>query len=133
MLEALVAGLQLAVGFNPLTSLVASAVAAMMFARDDTLARVAIGAAVLAVGWAYGDGTRILAYAQEELAHGRLGWDWVTITVWALLGFLLGYAFPTWAGAFVGRRVTFGTGWASAAVVALTVSGMVQMLVASAA
>jgi len=128
--DALLEGWQLAAGFNPLLSLVASVVAAMLLARRPGLVRAAIAYAVLAGFWLIGDGIVLVQQAREALAAGSADTlFWVTLSVWALFGFGLGYALPTWAGTYVGRRVTFGTGWASAGVVAASVSGLVSVIV----
>lgn len=136
LLGALQAGVVLAAAYNPVFAGVFSAVCAMLCARRGRPGRTALGVGVLAVGWLLGDGMRAIASARD-LADGTglllpaapVGLNGAVIGLWAVLGLGVGYVFPAWAGAFVGRRVTFGTGWLAAAVVSVTCSGLVAMLV----
>ena len=130
MLDALLEGWQLAVGYNPLLSLVGSVVAAMLLARRPRLPRTIAAFGVLVGSWFVGDGLVLTRHAREALAtDSGSALLWATLSVWALFGFGLGYALPAWAGTYVGRRVTFGTGWASAGVVAASVSGLTLVIV----
>lgn len=123
----IVDGLRAVFAFDPWFSLGASALAAAVLARNPRVPQYLLAFLVLAAGWALHDGAAIAEHlteagalsAAQETTHGL-----VALTVGALGGFLVGYALPTWAGAFVGQRVTWGTGIASAVVVAITVSSM---------
>jgi hypothetical protein len=127
VLEALRSGWQLGISFNPLTSLVGAVVAAVLLARRPGPLRWALGLAVLGGSWLLGDGLAILAHARELLAAGAEPdpAQWLALALWVVLGFGFGYVLPAWAGTFVGRRVTWGTGWIAAGVVAASVSGLV--------
>jgi hypothetical protein len=127
VLDALWNGLVLGIGFNPLASLVGPALAAMLLAREPGRLRWALAALVLAGAWFLGDGANLVGYAQEGLAALSAA-EWVEMGLWIIVGFGVGYVLPTWAGVFVGRRVTWGTGWASAGVTAATVLGIVTAL-----
>lgn len=103
--------------------------AAMLLARDPGPARWALAIGVLLGSWVLGDGLLAIARAHEATATGAASATlWVTLVLWALGGFALGYALPAWAGTFVGRRVTFGTGWASAGVVAASLAGAIAAI-----
>lgn len=136
MLGALEAGAVLAAAYNPVFAGVFSAVCAVLCARRGRPGRTALGIGILVAGWLLGDGMRSIASARD-LADGAgallpsaaVGLNGAAIGLWAVLGFCVGYVFPAWAGAFVGRRVTFGTGWLAAGVVSVTCSGLVAMLV----
>jgi len=123
------AGLLLGVQFNPVASVVGAAVAAGLFAAGRTRA----AAVALAGAWLLGDGLRLFSRATDAIAGpglvaGGEAAQWVVLVLWALGGLALGYALPAWAGAFVGRRVTHGTGWLAAGAVAATASGALSML-----
>ena len=134
MADAVAYGARLALEYNPLLALLGATLAAALLApRDRSLDRTVWGASSLLVAWLIGDGLRVIARARDlydsatpvagdvaGLASNEAGW--VAIAVWALLGFALGYALPAWAGAFVGRRVTHGTGWLAAASIAVGTS-----------
>ncbi len=133
---ALSAGLSLAGAYNPIFAGAFAAVAAALCARRAHPGRTAFGIALLGFGWVLGDGTRVIASARD-LADGAGALmpalspaaNWIAIATWALVGAGAAYALPAWAGAFVGRRVTIGTGWLAAIVVSVTVSGLVATLV----
>jgi len=127
VLSALADGWRLAAGYNPLFALVGAVIAAMLLARDPGPLRVVLAATALGTAWLLGDGLAIASHA-EALGAGASFADWAVVAFWALAGFGLGYALPTWGGVFVGRRVTFGTGWLSAGVVAATVSGAISVI-----
>ncbi len=130
-LAAAVTGLALAVSFNPMASLVGAALAAALLARAE---RPGAGIVVLAAAWLLGDGLRVLARARDAfdgvgpLVPGAPVATWVALGLWALGGALVGYALPAWAGAFVGRRVTHGTGWLAAATIAAVSSAGLAVL-----
>lgn len=135
-LEALRAGGALAGEYNAVFAAVFAAVAAMLLARAGGVGGLISGIAVLLVGWLIGDGMRTIAWARD-LADGSGTllpesplWANVTaIVVWGAGSLAVGYALPAWAGAFVGRRVTWGTGWIAAAAVSASFSATVLMLV----
>ena len=124
------AGLLLAANFNPVTAVAG----AVLGAGLATTGRVRAAVLVVALAWAAGDGMLLLARASEVRDGGVLvegtgaAGSWVAIALWALVGAAVGYAAPAWAGAFVGRRVTHGTGWLAAGAVAATASGALMML-----
>jgi hypothetical protein len=136
-LGALQAGGLLAAAYNPVFAGVFSAICAVLCSRPGKRGRMLLGVSVLVAGWLLGDGMRAVASARDLadstgalLPDYSTALNWVSIAMWAVLGFGVAYAFPAWAGAFVGRRVTFGTGWLAAVVVSATCSGLVAMLVA---
>lgn len=136
---ALRAGLQLTVAFNPIYAAVFSAVAAALAARPGRPGRTVGAVFVLLVGWLLGDGMRIIASLRDlvdglgSLLPGFGSTGNVTVLVaWAVGSFALGYALPAWAGAFVGRRVTWGTGWIAALAVSLSTSAVIATLAAAA-
>jgi hypothetical protein len=113
-------GLALGLQFNPIAAMAGAVVAAALAGWPKApRVRVAWAWIVLAVAWAVGDGIRI---AGSAVSDPRYGPAYVAVAMWSLVGFAVGYAAPALAGMFVGRRVTHGTGWLSAAAVALTVS-----------
>jgi len=135
-LSAFHAGAQLAAAYNPVFAGFFSAIAAALCAREGRAGRTALGFGVLAMGWLVGDGMRVVASARDLvdgtgalLPAGTTAANWVALATWALLSAGLGYALPAWAGAFVGRRVTFGTGWLAAAAVSVMCSGLVASFV----
>lgn len=137
----LAAGSALAVAFNPLTSIVATPLtAALLGGRDGSGPRRRAWAfVVLSAGWLLGDGLRVLGRARDVLdgtgglleAGAPLWAQYSTVALWGLGGLALGYVLPVCAGAFVGRRVTHGTGWAAAGMVAAGVAGGLATLAGS--
>lgn len=122
-------GLLLGIQFNPIIALAGAALAAGLF----TAGRVGAAAIVLAGAWVLGDGLELIAQGTEALSgtglvSGGLAAQWVVLVLWALAGLGIGYVLPAWAGAFVGTRVTHGTGWLAAGMVAATASGALSML-----
>lgn len=139
LLEAARAGYELALAYNPIFAGAFAAVAAALCARRERPGRTAVGIALLVAGWLVGDGMRVIASARDIadqtgalLPALSVQANWIAVAVWAVAGAGLGYALPAWAGAFVGRRVTFGTGWLAAAAVSVTVSGLVAASVSGA-
>lgn len=132
LLSAALAGLTLAVRFNPIASLAGSIVGAVLVTRSERL-----GGAALVVGaaWLIGDGGRIALHVAGvvsesggSVASNPITPSALTLGVWAVAGLVLGYVIPVWAGTYVGRRVTHGTGWLAAGAVAAAVSaGIVTM------
>lgn len=116
-------GLMLASAFNPVFSVLGSAAAAMLLARKPGPVRLVAGGVVLLAAWAIGDGLALSAVSSASEPSAS-----VTLAVAVVGSMALGYALPAWAGVYVGRRVTFGTGWLSAAVVAATVSGALSAI-----
>jgi hypothetical protein len=95
---------------------------------------MALGVAVLIVGWLVGDGLQVISFARDLVdGTGALlpalstPANWVALAVWSAASAGVAYAAPAWAGAYVGRHVTFGTGWLAAAAVSATVSALVAM------
>jgi len=137
-LQAVATGAALAASFNPLASLIASPLAALMTGgkRRPPRRRTGFAAAVLAAGWLAGDGFRILGLAHQAYASAAgiaevttSGWTaYLTLAIWGSGSIVAGYLLPVWAGVFVGRRVIHGTGWASAAWVAGSASITLSML-----
>lgn len=135
-IEAVLAGVSLAAAYNPIFAGFFATVAAALYARRGRRGRTAFGVVLLVFGWLLGDGTRVIASARD-LADGAgallpaatAAANWIAIATWALVGAGAAYVLPAWAGAFVGRRVTIGTGWLAAIVVSATVSGLVATLV----
>ncbi len=135
-------GLALAFQYNPITALVGATIAAALLApRDRVMERRIWAVSTLVIFWLVGDGLRVLArtrdvydgFALAATASGSVAVDYTAIVVWAVAELLIGYALPTWAGAFVGRRVTHGTGWLAAASIAIAASLALTTLVALAA
>lgn len=129
MFAAAWAGMVLGVQVNPVASVAGAALAAALATAHRTWA----AAFVLCGAWLIGDGAQVFVRATGALAGPGLvagGPDaqWVALGLWALTGVAVGYVLPAWAGAFVGRRVTYGTGWLAAAAVAATASGALGAL-----
>lgn len=129
------AGALLGAAFNPLTSLVVSTVAAALIATGRGWKRATIAAAVLMGGWLIGDGwmvierVRGLAERSESLVASTPAWaSWVAVSIWIALGLGIGYLVPLFAGAYAGRRVTWGTGWLTAATLAAGVSAALAQI-----
>lgn len=151
VLGAVAVGARLAAGYNPLLAVIGAAVCAVLLAagsarwgrgRGARLARVprsrlALALGVLAGVWFLGDGTMVVL-AGIDLARGAQGLsgaaagraDWIALGIWGLGSLALGYALPTWAGAFAGRRVTHGTGWLTAMSLSVAVSLAISVIVA---
>jgi hypothetical protein len=119
-------GVALGLQFNPLTSLVGSTIAAVLYGFPSaTQSRRVAAVAVLAVAWLAGEGAAIGArLAETRPAAG----DWMPLAMWALVSMAAGYAVPAAAGALAGRRVVRGTGWLSAGAVAFTVAGALALV-----
>lgn len=137
--RAVLYGLELALQYNPLTALVGATLAAALLApRDRAMERRIWAASAIVIPWLAGDGLRVLArtrdvydgYALTRLTGGSTAIGYTAIAVWAVAGLLVGYVLPMWAGAFVGRRVTHGTGWLAAASIAVAASLALSTLVA---
>jgi hypothetical protein len=99
-------GLQFHLVFAAVTAAGAAAIAGY---RRAPRSRSWLAAGVVLTGWAAGDGVRI-AGSSAGIA---------VLVPWALAALAIGYALPAAAGAYVGRQVHRGTGYLSAAVVAL--------------
>lgn len=131
MSDAIAFGARLAVAYNPVLAVIGAALAAALLApRAVSFDRKVWGASTLVITWLVGDGMRVIARGRDVydgFAHliapdETAAVAYTALAIWALLGMALGYALPTWAGAFVGRRVTHGTGWLAAASVAVAAS-----------
>ena len=136
---ALVAGVRLALAYNPLFAVFGAALGAgLAGARRPGHQRMVWAVAVVGLAWLVGDGARVIARARDFYDGVSVLLDvpvatwaqWLALAVWALGGLAAGYVFPAWAGAFVGRRVTHGTGWVSAVSVAVAVSLALSAFVA---
>jgi hypothetical protein len=123
-LSAIAGGASLGMAFNPLLSLLGAAISAALLASGRGARRMFAGASVLLGFWLVGDGFRVMARARDLVdGVGATGWQvWVTVAVWTLVGAGVGYALPAVSGAFAGRRVTWGTGWLTAAAVSIGLS-----------
>jgi hypothetical protein len=99
-------GLRFHLVFAAITVALAAALAGY---RKAPRSRSWLAAGVVLAGWAAGDGVRI-AGSSAGIA---------VLVPWALAALAIGYALPAAAGAYVGRQVHRGTGYLSAAVVAL--------------
>ncbi|MHB9004300.1 MAG: hypothetical protein ACYC6C_09600 [Coriobacteriia bacterium] len=123
--NAVAAGIPLAFAYNPLASAMAAPLAAgLLGVKRASQGRAAWGISIAGFAWLFGDGLRALARARDAFdAAPAVAWpSYTTIGVWAVGTLLLGYVLPLWAGTFVGRRVTHGTGWIAAASIAAGVS-----------
>jgi hypothetical protein len=110
VLSDIAAGAALGLRFAPLYAAVTAAVAAALAGyRKAPRSRVRWAAVVVIAGWIAGDGIRVAGSSAPV----------PTLAVWAVAGLAIGYALPALAGAYVGRQVHRGTGYLSAAVVAL--------------
>ena len=115
-------GVALGLQFNPLTATVGAVLAAVIFGYPKAPeARRPIAVSVLALAWLAGEGVRI--GASLATTPPKAWPDYAALAARVVAGAVVGYVLPAAAGAFVGRRVTRGTGWLSAAAVALTVAG----------
>ena len=129
--EALVYGLLLGLKYSPIPAVVGAAPAAALFvARVKRVeARVWAGS-IVAIAWLLGDGMRVIARARDAydgqlvLSMGEAPASAVTVALvtWAVVSLGVGYALPVWAGVYVGRRVTHGTGWLTAGSIAVAAS-----------
>ena len=133
---ALLAGLRLGLQPNPLLGVGGATLAAVLAGhKRASRTQTRLAAAALLVAWLAGDGITIVSRARDAaLGVGAFagGWPgWAAIAVWAVLSFAVGYLAPALVGVAVGRRVTHGTGWLAAGVVAASVSGTLSVLFAS--
>jgi len=138
----LLAGVTLAFHFNPVTATVTALLAAGLSGgkRPAAASRMLFVAAVIVAGWLIGDGVAVLTSAHDaytsdaaRIVPALPDWaEYLALAIWGLGGMTLGYLLPTWAGVFVGRRVTHGTGWASAAWVAASSALVLSMFAGSA-
>jgi len=138
----LLAGVTLAFHFNPVTAAVTVLLAAGLTGgkRPAGCSRTLLAAVVIAIGWLIGDGAAVLASAYDahtsdahRIVPALPEWsEYLALATWGLGGMALGYLLPVWAGTFVGRRVTHGTGWASSAWVAASTALVLSMFAGSA-
>jgi len=126
LLHALGGGLALASQFNPLVALLTAALGAALcgYPGAGRGAWLRMLAAV-ALGWFVGDGVFILTSAKSlagipDVASGAWWVHWLPFVVWVTGSLVIGYLAPALVGGAVGRRVTRGTGWLAAVVVAGT-------------
>lgn len=113
VVTSIVAGAASGLQFNPIAATATAVISAALvgFPRAPK-SRVALAAVVLLAGWAIGDGISLAGAAGPRSGV-------VYPLMWAVSGFGVGYLLPALAGMAVGRRVVRGTGWLSAAAVAL--------------
>jgi hypothetical protein len=110
LLSALGRGTAAGLQFNLVVAALTAALAAGVSGyRRAPRSRVWWSAAILVAGWLLGEGARLAAAGTGARAVG-----------WALAGLAAGYILPAVTGAYIGRLVHKGTGYLSAAVVALT-------------
>jgi hypothetical protein len=110
VLASIATGVAAGLQFNPVFAAVGAALAAGLAGyRRAPRSRVWWSAGVVLCGWALGDGLRVAGSAGGA----------PYLAAWALTGLAVGYVLPAVAGAYVGRLVHRGTGYLSAAAVAL--------------
>jgi len=131
-------GFPLAAAYNPVLGALTAAVTAALWARPGIRRMVTAGYFVLVTGWLLGDGMRVIAAARVVadqrgglLPEAGLATNALALAVWGLGSLALGYALPAWAGAFVGQRVTWGTGWIAAIAVSLSTSVAIYAIVSA--
>jgi uncharacterized membrane protein len=138
LITALGAGLLLAASYNPLAAVIGAAIGAgLAGAREPGRQHMVWAVAVLGLAWLVGDGAHVIARARDVyddvavlLGPPATLWEnYVALALWAVGGLALGYVLPAWTGAFVGRRVTHGTGWVSAVSIAVAASLALAALV----
>lgn len=120
-------GALLGLTFNPVTALVGAALGGALGARG----RIGWALAAVLGAWMLGDGARVTAAAVsavQEAAGEPAAAVVAPHVMWGLVGLAVGYALPAWAGAYVGSRVTHGTGWLTGAAIAAAVSAAVASL-----
>lgn len=119
MLTRILGGVAAGLAFHPLFAALSAALAAGLSGyRRAPRWRVWLSAGVLVAGWVVGEGIRVAA------SHAQVPY----VAAWAVTGFALGYALPAFAGGYVGRQVHKGTGYLSAAAVALMLVGALAAL-----
>lgn len=115
--EEFVSALKLGLQFNPLASAIACPIVAALAVRSPKKhSLLGLPGVLLLAAWLVGDGIGIAGFARSQSDTAVIP----AIAAWAILGLGVGYVLPVWAGAFVGRRVTHGTGWLSAIAIAGT-------------
>lgn len=108
--------LMLGLSFSPIAAAAGSAVSAGIARFRPSEVPVQVASAALSfVVWLAADGWRAFEVARDAAGDGRLI---VGAVIWMTVSAGLGYVFPRWAGMYVGRHVTRGTGWLSSAFVA---------------
>ncbi len=132
----IVYGVALGLSFNPVAAMGGSAMgAAFAGAPDGDRGNRMWGWLVLAVAWAAGDGLRALSTVPDLLDSA--GWGVaamtpvevaVVVASWIVVSAGVGYLAPFLVGCATGRRVHWGTGRLSAAVVALAGAGALYVL-----
>jgi len=119
----LVLGLESGLRFHWIPAAVtAAAAAAVTGYRRAPRSRDWWAAGILFAGWAIGEGLTAVQWVAGNPTMFKETPEayWLLVT-WIPVGLALGYVLPTFAGAYVGRLVHKGTGYLSAAVVALTI------------
>jgi hypothetical protein len=108
-------GVAFGLQFNPLASAVGSAGAAALVGYPSAQrSRWAWALLLLTGAWLIGDAMHVWF----GLGQGPTTDAIVVVSSFVVLSFGVGYLLPALAGAYVGRRVTHGTGWLSAIAVA---------------
>jgi len=119
VLSRVLAGVAAGFQFHPVFAAVFSAAAAGLAGyRKAPRARVWWAVAVVLAGWLLGDGIRVAGSSGEP----------TYLIVWALAGLAVGYVVPALLGAYVGRQVHRGTGYLSAAAIAIMLVGALSAL-----
>ncbi len=123
-LRALAVGASLGLRFNPLASAAAAVLGAgLLGSRKPGRGRAALGEMTIMFAWLLGDGLRVLARTRDLVDVQALSPDSIiTSLTWVFTALVVGYILPVLVGIAVGRRVTLGTGWLAAAMIATTVS-----------
>lgn len=115
-------GAALGTSFNPIAAAVSAAIAAGLNGGKRAEDRRVFAVGLLVLAWLLGDGLRLVGHARDAAGASGGAWErFGALGVWALVGFAA-YLLPAWAGWYVGRRVTHGTGWLSAVAVAVSLS-----------
>jgi hypothetical protein len=125
-LGAALGGVRWGLQFNPLAVMVGSVGAAALSGYPKApRSRWFWSALLLAGAWLVGDGLSVAVKLGGGSAAVVTPLQWWNVAIMAVVSLVVGYALPAAAGAYVGRRVTHGTGWLSAMAVAAVVAGAV--------
>ena len=133
VVQSLASGAVAGLLYHPIASAVGAGVAgALAGSKRAPRWRIATAVGMLLLAWAAADGFLVLATVADAARLEASGW--VFVATWALVGLAAGYLAPLVVGRAVGVRVTHGTGWLSAASIAVTFSlaiGLIARTVAS--
>ena len=124
MLQVLTTFAKAAIAVEPAYAASGAALAAAVVARKGGPIRWAVALTVIAGTWYVAGGGAAVALVHGGALAAGMGTAelWASSALAAVAGCAWVAGIPAGAGAFVGRRVTLGTGWASAAVIAATVA-----------